>query len=102
MAKNRSIEQKQYIRRWLWRYKKEHHCVKCGEEHPACLEFHHKNKHEKEVTIAHAIKKGWTLSQIKKEIAKCMVLCKNCHAKEHFDNQEIEDKYQYNNYINRR
>jgi len=57
----------------------------CGENHIACLDFHHRNPDEKEITIAEVFRKGWGWERIEKEIAKCDVLCKNCHAKLHYN-----------------
>jgi len=57
-------------------------CIKCGESHPATLDFHHINQNEKEFTIAAGLSKS--LKSLKKEIDKCIVLCSNCHRKLHW------------------
>ncbi len=66
-------------------YKKSHSCVICGEQDPVCLDFHHKNKEEKDFQISHMIRGGWSLERIKEEIDKCEMLCANCHRKKHKD-----------------
>ena len=63
-------------------WKKTLSCIKCGENHPACIEFHHINPEEKEYTIS--MLSGKTLKFILKEAAKCQILCANCHRKLHF------------------
>ncbi len=70
---------------WLRTYKKNLSCIRCKEDHPACIDFHHLNAHEKEGTIANMISEGYSIKTITGEIKKCVVLCKNCHAKEHFE-----------------
>jgi len=76
----------QELRLWFFEYKTKLKCSRCGESHPACLQFHHKDPSEKDenistlVTCSHKSK-----AAILKEISKCIVLCANCHAKEHFD-----------------
>jgi hypothetical protein len=60
-------------------------CERCGEEHIACLEFHHNDPSRKEITIGDIRRYGWKKSRIVKEIEKCTVLCSNCHKKEHWD-----------------
>lgn len=57
-------------------------CNHCGERNPVCLEFHHKNPEEKDLEIATAMYR-WSQRKLEQEIAKCMVLCSNCHKKEH-------------------
>lgn len=59
-------------------------CNRCPEKHPACLQFHHKDPTQKEFGISVAVKHAWSLKRIMAEIAKCEVLCANCHAKEHW------------------
>lgn len=72
----------------LWKFYtqlKEHlSCSQCGESHPATLQFHHLEPHEKDFNLSNAVRQGYSIETIKKEIAKCIVLCANCHAKEHY------------------
>lgn len=60
-------------------------CARCGEKHPACLEFHHRSAAEKEHNISQlcASNAGW--ERIQTEIDKCDVLCSNCHRKMHWE-----------------
>ena len=53
-------------------------CLLCPEKEIACLDFHHPNK-DKERNIAETS----SYDLIQKEIAKCVVLCANCHRKVH-------------------
>ena len=57
-------------------------CRRCGENDPACLDFHHPEAN-KETSIAKAIGERWAWERIEVEIAKCFVLCSNCHRKHH-------------------
>lgn len=68
-------------RAYVLQYKREHPCVKCGESEVCCLDFHHPDPKEKELTVA----KSYNLSfdKLKLEIQKCIVVCRNCHAKIH-------------------
>jgi hypothetical protein len=62
-------------------------CFVCGEDHPAKLQFHHRNPAEKLFCLSH----GSTLSKTKQiswaqivaEINKCDLLCANCHFLHH-------------------
>ena len=66
-------------------YKAERHCIKCGEDHPACLDFHHRDQTKKEVGMSVIARlKGWSKERIMREIAKCDILCANCHRKVHW------------------
>lgn len=51
-------------------------CANCGyREHPAALDFNH--FHDKKFNVSQDPKRAW--SAIVAEIAKCEVLCANCH-----------------------
>lgn len=64
--------------------KQELKCEFCGEDHPSCLDFHHRDPSQKEFTIANAVTRGFGIERIKQEMAKCSVLCANCHRKLHY------------------
>ena len=57
-------------------------CERCGEDNIACLDFHHTDPNGKEYSIG-SMSGHNNLEKIKKEIEKCIVLCANCHRKEH-------------------
>lgn len=61
-------------------------CIKCGETHPACLDFHHRDPSEKEGHIGEFRKFG--MKRLLAEIAKCDVLCANCHRIFHYDERQ--------------
>ena len=79
----RNKERLSRLKQWFREYKKTLKCNHCGENHSACLVFHHKNPEEKEEVVCRAVGRGWGKERILKEIAKCEVLCANCHRKEH-------------------
>lgn len=61
-------------------------CVQCGyNANTAAIEFHHRNPVEKlfAVNITSVHKKDITLEMFKNEIAKCDILCANCHRELH-------------------
>jgi len=75
-------------RRWekkTWLAAKKLMCRECGETRFPCLVFHHDDRRGKEENIAHAIHGGWSKPRIEAELAKCIVLCGNCHAKLHWN-----------------
>jgi len=59
-------------------------CKKCGENHPACLDFHHRSGSKKEEGLSVMVNNLRPLKIILKEIEKCDVLCANCHRKLHW------------------
>jgi transcription elongation factor Elf1 len=75
---------KKQIRAWFVEYKSKLKCSKCGENHPATIDFHHKTRNEKEFNIAFMSYFGYSIERIKKEISKCIILCANCHRKLHY------------------
>src|ERR1051326_2653657 len=83
-AKRAVRKRKQDIRKWLDEYKSHLKCVRCGEDHLACLEFHHRDPEKKEMVVSRTVDWGWSIERILAEIAKCEVLCANCHRKQHW------------------
>jgi hypothetical protein len=83
------IKRKQEMRKWFRDFKSTLSCKQCGEDHIACLDFHHVNPGKKNVEIADAMQRGLGKDRILAEIAICVVLCRNCHAKEHYALKEI-------------
>lgn len=95
-AKGRAFLEKR--RRWwqvrLNSYKIEKGCARCGyDEHPAALEFDHIDRSVKEFNISvlttrlsqyreEDINQMWT------EVAKCQVLCSNCHRIKTWEEQD--------------
>ena len=60
--------------------KSESKCMLCGESRSECLVFHHLDPRTKLFCIANAIHDGYALYKVQKEIDKCVILCRNCHA----------------------
>lgn len=80
-----NIERKIRMREMFEEIKSSLRCADCGERHPATLHFHHRNPAEKEFNIADWVGSGGSIEKLEKEIAKCIVLCANCHAKRHYE-----------------
>lgn len=54
----------------------------CGEDHQACIEFHHLNPAKKRFNISMAVISGrYSKGIILKELEKCIPVCANCHRK---------------------
>ncbi len=58
-------------------------CGKCVENNPACLDWHHTDPSTKLFSIATGMTRGYGAAKMEEEIAKCVLLCANCHRKEH-------------------
>lgn len=66
----------------LRNYLMSHPCVDCGEQDIVVLEFDHLPDFEKKFEIGRAVTsttRSWSL--IETEIAKCEVVCCNCHRR---------------------
>ncbi len=74
---------KLYTRELTDRIKATSGCKECGESHPACLQFHHRDSSIKEDSVSRMVTTGASLLRVREEIAKCDVLCANCHFKLH-------------------
>ena len=67
---------------WWKEYKKTLKCSECGEDHPACIDFHHTNDN-KEGNVSKMVHEA-SKERLLKEIEKCEVICANCHRKRHW------------------
>lgn len=66
-------------------------CNRCGyNEHHCALDFHHRDPSQKKFNIPW----GWVLkwSKLLEEIAKCDLLCSNCHRIHHFEERAAKRK----------
>jgi hypothetical protein len=76
------------IKLWFMEYRRGLSCQECGEDHEACIAFHHVDPNEKKYAVADMANRGCSIKTIKRELDKCVVLCHNCHAKLHFHEKE--------------
>ncbi len=74
----------QRLRLWIENYKKARCCERCGYADYRALMFHHLDKDAKLFAVAQATSYGRSLASVQREIAKCALLCANCHAIEHY------------------
>lgn len=74
-SKNRTDDKRAYLRKL-----KEVPCMDCGIEYPYyVMEFDHREGEKKMGTLARMVAlSGW--GKILEEVAKCDVVCSNCHA----------------------
>lgn len=80
-------QRKQKLREWVRSKQVEIGCIECGEDHPACLHWHHNDPEDKDRSPMKMAHDGLSKGNIEKEIEKCIVLCANCHAKVHWEEQ---------------
>ncbi|HSI20566.1 MAG TPA: hypothetical protein VLA04_02560 [Verrucomicrobiae bacterium] len=83
-AKAKVLARRMELVRFIEEIKANLSCEVCGENHPRCLDFHHRDPAQKKALIGGiARKKSWKKERIIEEINKCSVLCSNCHRKYH-------------------
>ena len=88
--KNKEKRREQYTKvkreivEWFREYKKTLKCRECGFTHPAALAFHHREGEKKLGEVSTIAWEG-ARRKLEAEIAKCDVLCHNCHAIHHYD-----------------
>lgn len=70
--------------------KKKMKCEICGLDDPDCLVFHHKNPDEKSYDIGYMLSGTFSTEKVMEEIAKCSVLCANCHMKLHANKRGLD------------
>lgn len=67
-------------RDFITKLKAESGCAHCGEKDPIVLQFHHASG-DTLFAVARMTAQSWKM--IRAEIAKCVILCANCHLREH-------------------
>lgn len=68
----RTLERRAANRAWLYVHKRDIcECERCGEDDPACLEFHHLDSENKEMAIGEMISYGYSRERVLEEMQKC-------------------------------
>ena len=70
------------------RSKRDKPCADCGQSFPViCMDFHHEGDKDPFLQSARmgmaARMRYWSIKRIDEELAKCIVLCSNCHRLRH-------------------
>ena len=81
-AKVKARKKKEWVE-----YKATLACAKCGNNHPAVLDFHHPDPSKKEGNVVRLMSSGY-YKRAYKEIEKCIVLCANCHRIHHYEERK--------------
>lgn len=84
-AKQRAYlrRRKQEIRAWVRSTKEDHRCKICPQNDPDLLDYHHRDPATKCFKISDAEKYTFNKDRIRAEIAKCDLICCDCHRKLH-------------------
>ena len=90
LTQKRTHDRRNKTKKWLDEYKQTISCEICGESRRYCLDFHHKDPKIKVKSISNLASQGYGIPRIQEEINKCRVLCKNCHAHEHYGQDLVE------------
>lgn len=88
---NKITHEKQLIRKAECVKYKGGKCIVCGyNKYVGALDFHHVNPEEKEFNIAQL--RSYSLEFLIKELDKCVLLCKNCHAEVHHGSIDLKEQ----------
>lgn len=73
------VAARQVSSQFFYDYFTSHPCAECGETDPVVLQFDHLDPKTKKYAVANM--RGNSMETILAEIAKCRVLCANCHMR---------------------
>lgn len=79
-AHERRLVERPRIRAWIDDYLRRHPCVDCGESQLVVLDFDHRDRSQKDLTVAE-LARLMTWSRLRREVEKCDVRCANCHRR---------------------
>jgi hypothetical protein len=66
-------------------------CASCGyNKNLSALHFHHDDPSLKEMRLDRRIMSNYNMDRLAAEVAKCTLLCANCHAEHHHPNDTWE------------
>ena len=74
-------------RKFLWEQLQSKSCEICLESDPRVLEFDHISQDDKLFNVSDGASRAYSISKIEREIAKCRVLCANCHRRHTYEQQ---------------
>lgn len=83
LVRDRRKKQQALLRAHVEAIKLERGCLCCPEREIVCLKFHHLEGEDKLLEICTIVRHAWSLKKLEEEIAKCVVVCGNCHDKIH-------------------
>ena len=67
------------VKEWLDSFK-DGPCLDCKTTYPACvMDFDHREEGSKVMALACVVSRGWSKARILEEVAKCDLVCANCH-----------------------
>lgn len=73
-------KREEWFRRWIDLLRSTQGCSDCG-THDGMLEYHHVDPATKRYNVSHMY--GYSEEAFMDEVAKCVVLCRQCHRKRH-------------------
>jgi len=79
----RNNARREALKEWFRELTKHNSCEHCGEKNSSCLDYHHIDPSNKYATISKMLADMRSREKILLEMAKCIVVCSNCHRKEH-------------------
>jgi Zn ribbon nucleic-acid-binding protein len=92
-SRNYASDRLEQRKQWYNDYKNTLSCSKCGFSNPIALDFHHLYPNEKDMTISKMVRNGkQSIEDIRLEMARCIVLCSNCHRILHAEEKPCEEK----------
>ena len=86
--KNAVAIRRKNIRLWFDQHRRKAKCQNCGlsgETCPWLLEYHHRVEGSKTAAVGHLVGNGYSQKRILEEMAKCDILCSNCHRRHHYE-----------------
>jgi 5-methylcytosine-specific restriction endonuclease McrA len=84
---NYSRERKRKLYYEVFKLRYQGRCAACGNPDYRVLDFDHLNPEEKIDSISGLVSRGSSWWRIEEEIAKCQLLCANCHRIKTFEEQ---------------
>lgn len=80
-AKRAAAARRESVREAIQKAKEGKSCVDCEQAYPPwVLQFDHLHGSDKEAAVANMAGHGLSVARVLREIAKCEIVCANCHA----------------------
>lgn len=76
------------INTWYEEYQKTMMCSVCGDKREPVLDFHHTDPSTKVMEVKRLMRGHHPFEKLMEEVAKCIILCANCHRMHHWEERQ--------------
>ena len=91
--KEHNRKYKARIQQYLWDLKSSTPCADCDKQYPYyVMQFDHIDEKTVKGGMGYMWKNKWSMEKVRAEVARCEIVCANCHAQRTFSRLGLADR----------